>query len=115
MIRGKPAVEARVGLLPADSGGLHSPMPTGTRSLLLAFAPLEVEGQDVKVGAVIDVIGGPALVPGVAELPVIIRFWADEAGVYAMPGALFTLWYGRAVGTGVVTRVVDEVADPRGC
>ncbi len=103
-------MEARVGLLPAEAGGLHSPMPTGTRSLLLAFAPLEREGEDVMVGAVIDVIGGPVLVPGTAELPVIIRFWADEAAVCATPGAAFTLWYGRAVGTGVVTRVVDEVA-----
>jgi hypothetical protein len=41
LIGGKPAVEARVGLLPAESGGLQNPMPTGTRSLLLAFAPLE--------------------------------------------------------------------------
>jgi hypothetical protein len=110
VIGGKPVVEARLGLLPAESGGLHGPMPTGTRSLLLAFAPLEREGEDVKVGAVIDVIGGPALVPGATELPVVIRFWADEAAVYATPGAAFTLWYGRAVGTGVVTRVVDEVA-----
>jgi hypothetical protein len=112
-----PVVEARLGLLPAESGGLGSPMPTGTRSLLVAFAPLVggEGGEDVKVGAVIDVIGGPALVPGVAELPVIIRFWADEAGVYATPGASFMLWYGRAVGAGVVTRVVDEVAEPRDC
>jgi hypothetical protein len=57
---------------------------------------------------VIDVIGSPALIPGAAEVPVVIRFWADEAAVYAMPGAPFTLWYGRAVGTGVVTRIVDE-------
>jgi hypothetical protein len=110
VIGGKPVVEARLGLLSAESGGLHSPMPTGTRSLLLAFAPLEPEGEDVKVGAAIDVIGGPALLPGVAELPVIIRFWADEATVYATPGASFTLWHGRAVGSGVVTRIVDEVA-----
>jgi hypothetical protein len=111
VIGGKPAVEARLALLPAAQGGLGSPMPTGSRSLLVVFAPLGGEGgEDVKVGAVIDVIGGPALVPGVAELPVLIRFWADEAGVYATPGASFTLWYGRAVGTGVVTRVVDEVA-----
>jgi hypothetical protein len=104
------AVEARVGLLPAESGGLHSPMPTGTRSLLLAFASPQPDAEEVKVGAVIDVIGEPALVPGAAEVPVIIRFWADEAAVYATPGALFTLWYGRAVGTGVVTGIADEAA-----
>ena len=64
----------------------------------------------MKVGAVIDVVGGLALVPGSAEVPVTLRFWADEAAVYATPGVSFTLWYGRAVGTGVVTRVVDEAA-----
>jgi hypothetical protein len=42
-------------------------------------------------------------------VPVIIRFWTDEAGVYATPGAAFTLWYGRAVGKGVVTRLAEEV------
>ena len=40
----------------------------------------------------------------------IIRFWADEAVVYATPGAAFTLWYGRPVGRGVVTRMADEAA-----
>jgi hypothetical protein len=64
----------------------------------------------VKIGAVIDVIDGSALVPGTGGVPVIIRFWADEAGVYATPGVAFTLWYGRAGGGGVVTRLADEVA-----
>ncbi len=84
-------------------------MPTGTRSLMLVFPSLEDPAGEAKTGSVIDVIGGPALVPGTDEVPVIVWFWADEAEVYAMPGAAFTLWYGRAVGTGVVTRIVDEV------
>lgn len=103
-------MEARVGLFPADAGGLHSPMPTGTRSLLLVFPSLERPGAEVKMGAVIDVIDGPALVPGMDGVLVVIRFWADEAAVHATPGAAFTLWYGRPVGEGVVTRIVDEVA-----
>ena len=103
-------VEARLELLPAGSGGLHSPLPSGTRSLLLAFAPLEHLGEDVKIGAVIDVMGGPALVPGAGDIPVIISFWADEAAVYATPGATFAIWYGRAVGEGVVMRLADEAA-----
>lgn len=111
MIGGKHAVEARVGLLPTESGGLRSPMPTGTRSLLLVFPSLEDPGREFQIGAVIDVIDGPALVPGADEVPVIVRFWADEAAVYATPGAVFTLWYGRPVGRGVVTRMADEVAN----
>lgn len=75
MIGGKPAVEARVGLLPAEADGLHSPMPTGTRSLLLAFPSLERADAEVKIGAMIDVLDGPALVPGTDEVQVIIRFW----------------------------------------
>jgi hypothetical protein len=62
----------------------------------------------VKIGAVIDVIGGPALIPGTGDIPVVISLWADEAAVYAAPGVSFTLWYGRAVGTDVVARIVDE-------
>jgi hypothetical protein len=108
VIGGKPVVEARVELLPVASGGLHSPMPTGARSLILVFPSLEYPDEEVKIGAVIDVIGRPALVPDTGEVPVIIRFWADEAAVYATPGAAFTLWYGRVVGDGVVTRIVDE-------
>ncbi len=109
MIAGKPVVEARVGLLAAESGGLHSPLPSGSRSLLLVFPSLERQGEEVKIGALIDVIDGSALVPGTDGVPVIIRFWADEAAVYATTGAAFTLWYGRAVGKGVVTRLADEV------
>jgi hypothetical protein len=110
MIGGKPVVEARVALFPAEPGGLRSPMPTGTRSLLLVFRSPEATGGEVKIGAVIDVVGRQTLVPGTDEVPVVIRFWADEAAVYATPGVAFTLWYGRPVGRGVVTRIVDEAA-----
>lgn len=109
MIGGKPVVEARVGLLATEAGGLNSPMPTGTRSLMLVFPSLEDSGGEVKIGAVIETINGAALVPGADEVPVIIRFWADEAAVYATPGTAFTLWYSRVVGKGVVTRIADEV------
>jgi hypothetical protein len=44
MIGGKPVVEARAGLLAAESGGLRSPLPTGVRSLLLVFPSLEHPG-----------------------------------------------------------------------
>jgi hypothetical protein len=110
VIGGKPVVEAQVELFAAASGGFGSPMPTGTRSLVLAFPSLEHPGEEVKIGAMIDVVGAPALVPGAGLAPVVMRFWADEAAVYAMPGAAFRLWYGRTVGTGVVTRLADDVA-----
>jgi len=49
-------------------------MPTGTRSLMLVFPSLEDPAGEAKTGSVIDVIGGPALVPGIVEVPVIVRF-----------------------------------------
>jgi len=104
-----PAAEAQISLQPTGSGGLHDALPTGTRSLMLAFHSLEAGGKDVMIGAVIDVVGGSALHPGAEHIAVILRFWADEASVYATPGTRFTLWYGRAVGEGVITRVADEV------
>lgn len=110
MIGGIPAAEARISLLPTGSGGLRDALPTGTRSLMLAFRSLEAGGEDVMIGAVIDVAGGSALRPGAEQIAVVLRFWADDASVYATPGTRFTLWYGRAVGEGVVTRVADEVA-----
>ncbi len=110
MIGGKPVVEARVGLLPAASGGLNSPLPSGTRSLMLVFPSLEQPGGDMRIGAVIDVLDGAALVPGTDGVGVVVRFWADEAAVYATPGATFAIWYGRPVGEGVVMRLADEAA-----
>ncbi len=108
MIGGKAAVEAQVSLLAAESGGLGAPVLSGTRSLLLGFSPLQPSGGEVKFGAVIDVADGSALVPGAAQVPVTIRFWADEAAVYATPGTAFTLWYGRVVGEGMVTGIADD-------
>jgi hypothetical protein len=110
VIRGKPTVKGLVSLLAAELGGLRAPVPSGTRSLVLVFSSLEAPDEEVKFGAVIDVTDGPALVPGADQVPVIIRFWADEAAVYATPGAAFTLWYGGLVGQGVVTERADEAA-----
>jgi hypothetical protein len=109
MIGGKPVVEAKVGLLPPESGGPQAALPTGTRSLMLAFPSLEDGGKEVMIGAVIDVMNGSALEPGTDGVTVVVRFWADEASVYATPGATFTLWYGRPVGNGVITRTIDEM------
>jgi hypothetical protein len=49
-------------------------------------------------------------VPGSAGVTATLRFWVDEAAIYAVPGVTFTLWYGRPVGKGVVVRLVDEAA-----
>ena len=108
-----PTAEALLELLPAESGGLRSALPAGTRSLIIGFPPIEEPGAEVKYGAVIDTADGSALIPGTAGIPVTVRFWADEAAIYAVPGAAFTLWYGRPVGTGAVTWLDDVVATAR--
>jgi hypothetical protein len=106
---GIPAVEARINMLATASGGLREPLPTGTRSLLAGFPALEGPG-DVQIGAVIEVSDGGLLTPGTKDVRVRLRFWADDAAIYATPGATFTLWYGRVVGAGVVERVIDDTA-----
>jgi hypothetical protein len=40
-----------------------------------------------------------------------VLFWAEEARIYATAGASFEIWYGRLVGSGTVTDLVDEPAD----
>jgi hypothetical protein len=42
------------------------------------------------------------LAPDVADLYVVIDFWADEAAVVVHSGATFTIWYGGEVGRGDV-------------
>lgn len=111
MIDGAVSVEAQVSLLSADSGGLREPLQSGTRSLLLNFAPLGGQEGPMQIGAVIERLEGSILEPGVVDATVRLRFWADEAGVYATPGTTFELWHGRVVGSGRVTRIVDEVTD----
>ena len=105
-------MEAQIGLTTTESGGLLAPMPSGTHSPILVFPSLDRSGVEEWLGAVIDAADGSALAPGKDQVPVVIRFWADEAAVYATPGSTFRLWYGRTVGTGVVTRIADEAATP---
>lgn len=111
MIDGSLCVEARLSLYPTESGGLQTPLPTGTRSLLLNFQSFESHDEQVQIGAVIIVMDANKLEPGVMDARVRLHFWADEATIYATPGATFKIWYGLVVGEGVVDRIVDEVAD----
>ena len=111
MIDSFSCVEARLSLLPAESGGLQTPLSTGTRSLLLSFPSLEGHDKQVQIGAVIYLMDVEALEPGMLEALVRLHFWDDEAAIYATPGATFKIWYGRVVGEGVVERIVDEVVD----
>lgn len=112
MINGGHVVEARVGLSATAAGGLHTPMPSKSRSLLLRFPSLDSPGEQTTIGTAIETLDGALLEPGTG-LTVRLRFWAGEAQLYATPGAEFSLLYaGRTVGQGEVLRTVDEVADP---
>jgi hypothetical protein len=112
MIDGRHVAQARIGLSPDSAQGPQFSMPSGGRSLLLKFRSLEDPDQQTAMGAVIDTLDGSAIEPGIAGVTVHLWFWADEAQVYATPGATFLLWYaGQTVGQGQVLRVIDEVAD----
>ena len=113
MINGGHIVEARIALSPASAGGLHAPMPSEGRSLLLGFPSPDSPEEQTTIGAAIQTLDGAPLEPGTSGLTVHLRFWAGEAQLYATPGAKFSLWYaGRTAGQGQVLRIVDEVADP---
>jgi len=104
--------EARIALSPASAPGPQFSMPSGGRSLLLKFRSLDDPDQQTTIGAVIDTPDGSAIEPGITVVTVRLSFWADQAQVYATPGAKFLLWYaGQAAGQGQVLRVIDEVAD----
>jgi hypothetical protein len=102
-MRAFPSAQAQVSLAPASAGGLQTALPTGTRSLMLAFTSAEDWGKEEMIGAIIDVIDGTELRPGVEGVAVVLRFWTDAATIYATPGRAFRLWYGRVVGEGVIT------------
>jgi hypothetical protein len=115
VINGMHATEARIGLLPTPEGGLIAPMPSRSRSLLLMFPSLEEPEGKLTIGATIETADGAPLEPGSEGVAVQLGFWADEAQVYATPGARFDLYYaGRTVGRGEVTRLLDEVTDAAG-
>jgi hypothetical protein len=101
-------VHATLTLKPTADGGLAAPLPAGTRSLLLRFPALE-DGQSdtVTLGAILTPQDGSRLAAG-EKLDAELVFWADEARIFATPGASFDLWYGRLVGSGIVTRRGDD-------
>ena len=112
MIEGNHVAEARINMAPASAAGPQFSMPSGGRSLLLKFSSLDDPDQQTTIGAAIDTLDGTAIEPGIDGVVVRLWFWADEAQVYATPGAKFVLWYaGRAVGQGEVLRIADEIAD----
>ena len=99
---------AYLSLLTGADGGLTSPLPAGTRSLLLRFPSGIDLSPEVSIGAVIVPMGGRALCPGDRDLDVELTFWADEAEVFVTAGASFGLWYGRSVGDGMIREVMRD-------
>ena len=92
-------------LLATGAGGLRSPLPNGTRSLIIVFSSPE---KPIQAGAAINVLEDDELTPGMEDFPVQMSFWAKESSVFAQPGAKFDIWYGRIVGEGRITGIADE-------
>ncbi|HEX8001273.1 MAG TPA: hypothetical protein VF519_01105 [Mycobacteriales bacterium] len=96
-------VAVEVELRQAEGGGLTAAVEPGSRSLLFVF---DDHGEDVRLGAAFEHVAGVGR-PGEA-FNATVAFWHDVAARYATPGARFTLWYGREVGSG---KVVEVLAD----
>jgi hypothetical protein len=104
-------VLATLTLKPAADHGLETPLPAGTRSLLLRFPPPNGDhAGPVTLGAVLTPRTASDLTPG-SQVDVEALFWTDEARIHATVGASFDLWYGRDVGHGTVTGVADDLTD----
>jgi hypothetical protein len=104
-------VLATLTLKSAADRGLETPLPAGTRSVLLRFPPTNSDqAEPVTLGAALTPWDGSDLTPG-SEVEAEALFWTDEARIHATVGASFDLWYGRDVGHGTVTGVADDLAD----
>ena len=97
--------KAVVDLDETGAGGLRSPLPSGTPSMLVVFGT----GPDAltsgkAVGAQVHRVGGGDLCPGDVGIAVEIEFRDQSAGLaLAALRPSFTLWYGRTVGRGHLT------------
>lgn len=102
-------VRARLALLRSNDGGLATPLPSGTRSLLLWFAALDGSDDAAILGALITLGDAQeALRPGSSYADVELLFWVDVARLYATACSNFKVWYGRVVGSGTVTVICDS-------
>lgn len=92
--------KADIWLAPTSAGGLSSPLPSGTRSMLLYFAK---DGPSDPIGVIITGADGDELRPDGSNRQVALEFWAPEADSLPESGAVFAIWYSRFVGVGVLT------------
>jgi hypothetical protein len=91
---------ADIWLGPTSAGGLSAPLPSGTRSLLLYFAQ---DRPREPIGVVITTADGGDLKPDGSSRRVALEFWAPEADSLPDAGSLFSVWYSRFVGVGILT------------
>lgn len=100
-------IRASLSLYPSAEGGLHAPMKSPTRSLVLIFrSDFGRKEADVQVGVVVHGLDIDVLHPGETVM-VDLEFWSDLERSFAVEGAEFKAWYaGRIVGSG---RVLDSL------
>jgi hypothetical protein len=95
--------EAVIDLLGPDEGGLREAVPSGTRSFLIRF---DDPTADETLGVFLEAPGEDHMLPG-SSVAVRLTFWSDTARIYGSEGATFSVWYGRLVGRGRITRAVE--------
>jgi|HubBroStandDraft_1064217.scaffolds.fasta_scaffold68784_3 hypothetical protein len=92
--RAELSLDAGTGLSPAV-------VSDGSRSVLFKFATSDGE---VQAGAAIEIDGSP-LEPGQSGT-VTLRFWADAATPFVVPGAEFVAWHSRDIGRGRILSLI---------
>ncbi|MBX3196010.1 MAG: hypothetical protein KF727_13035 [Microbacteriaceae bacterium] len=92
--------KADIWLGPASAGGLSSPLPSGTHSMLLYFVK---DGPRDPIGVVITSADGGELRPDGSNRQMTLEFWSPEADSLPESGSVFAIWYSRFVGVGVLT------------
>jgi hypothetical protein len=93
---------AIITLLPTNHDGLAAPMPSPTRSLLVAYTSRNGHGPKVRAGAEITATAGLQLSAG-ATVRADVEFWAAISATDFRVGTPFQVEYaGRTVGSGEV-------------
>jgi hypothetical protein len=106
-------IRARAGLslVPdPDRARAWSALASGSRSLLFQFsAPSESQQESVSLGAMVTTPDQSPLAGGDMHREVLLNFWDDAARMHVCEAAMFSVWYSRTIGSGVITAIVDDL------
>jgi hypothetical protein len=106
--------QARLTLIDdADPARAWAALASGSKSLLFQFAAATESQQDelVSLGAMVTTPDQSHLAWGDVDRQVLLNFWGDEARMHVHEGAVFSVWYSRTIGNGVIVKLIDDLDD----